>query len=169
MSGFFVYMPYYSFSKLFMVKKTIYMAVNVRLFETEEEFESVYISEEYVEDWVSYTENTKKVKYNKTKYEKMLETPLTFEIESDGDIFWVSQSSGFTKTISYKKNDGDWIEITSTADENPPKISVVAGDKVQFKGNGGYYHSGLDKNVSFFRNNLPIFIMWKHFITQQCR
>ena len=125
------------------------MAVNVRLFETEEEFESVYISEEYVEDWVSYTENTKKVKYNKTKYEKMLETPLTFEIESDGDIFWVSQSSGFTKTISYKKNDGDWIEITSTADENPPKISVVAGDKVQFKGNGGYYHSGLDKNVSF--------------------
>ena len=43
---------------------------------------------DYYEPWVSYTEDVERVNYNKSEYEKLLETPLTFEITGDGDIIW---------------------------------------------------------------------------------
>ena len=101
---------------------------------------------DYFEPWLSYTEENDEVNYNKTEDEKLIETPLTFNITGDGNIVWkVSGSS--TKTIEYKKNDGEWTEITSTTAGTP--ISVVSGDTVQFRGDNDRYATGASAYNSF--------------------
>ncbi len=111
------------------------MDKSLHLFDTEAEFQTKYWSAEYEEPWVSLTDENGNVKFNKSKYERMLETPLTFEITSAGDICWLfinNSGNGEAKTLEYKKNDGNWTEITSTTGGS--RISVSAGDEVQFRG-----------------------------------
>ena len=116
------------------------MAQYLRLFDTVNEFNSAYTGEEYIEPWVSYTEENEHVDYNKSEMEKLLGTPLTFEVTGDGNIVWaISGSTSFAKTISYSKNGGEWTEITSTT--AGVSIPVVSGDTVQFKGDNSYYAS----------------------------
>ena len=64
--------------------------------------------------------------------------PLTFNILSNGEIFWYCNDTSNTRTIEYKKNDGEWTSITS---ENEPgaSIGVVSGDVVQFRGDNSAY------------------------------
>lgn len=111
------------------------MDKSLHLFDTEAEFQTKYWSAEYEEPWVSLTEENGNVKFNKSEYERMLETPLTFEITGAGDICWLfinNSGNGEAKTLEYKKNDGNWTEITSTTGGS--RISVSAGDEVQFRG-----------------------------------
>ena len=68
---------------------------------------------------------------------------LTFNITSDGDISWGCGGES-AATIEYKKNDGEWTEITASLLDpetmsGGTKINVVAGDKVQFRGNNATY------------------------------
>ena len=73
-----------------------------------------------------------------------LGTPLTFVIISGGTIRWVTYNTGLTRTIEYKKNDGEWTSITS----NPgSSLSVSAGDVVQFRGNNTTYGSSSSFNT----------------------
>ena len=88
------------------------MGVYIHYFETEADFNQAR-SNHYSEPWVSYTEGVG-VNFNKSEEEK-LNTPLTFEIISDGYITWKSNDAP-VKTIEYKKNDGDWTEITSNTE-----------------------------------------------------
>lgn len=69
--------------------------------------------------------------------------PLTFEVLSAGTITWERYAGGSTnsKTIQYKKNDGEWTSITSNTGSSAPSISVVPGDIVVFKGNNKSYYS----------------------------
>ena len=114
---------------------------NIKLFETVSDYTEARGSE-YIEPWVSYVRENEQVDYNKSEYEKLLETPLTFETTSDGNIVWKlstnTSDTSNTKTIQYKLNDGDWTSITST--KNGTSISVVSGDTVQFRGNNDSYH-----------------------------
>ena len=84
---------------------------NIKLFETISAYTEARESE-YIEPWVSYTLENEEVNYNKSEYEKLLETPLTFETTSDGNIVWKlstnTSDTSNTKTIQYKLNDGDW-------------------------------------------------------------
>ena len=68
---------------------------------------------------------------------------LTFDIISGGTISWFATDSASTKTISYRKNGGDWTDITSTTGETlligGVKFDVSAGDIVEFKGNNNAY------------------------------
>ena len=64
---------------------------------------------------------------------------LTFNISSAGTINWVTSNRSVAKTIEYKLNDGDWVSIRSTTGSTAPKINVVAGDKIQFRGNNTAY------------------------------
>jgi hypothetical protein len=75
--------------------------------------------------------------------------PLTFEILSAGTITWERYAGGSTnsKTIQYKKNDGEWTSITSNTGSSAPSISVVPGDIVVFKGNNNSYCSGPGYNL----------------------
>lgn len=71
--------------------------------------------------------------------EKQGEEPLTFTIVTGGNIVWKCSSSNasYARTISYKKNDGDWQEITSTV--SGVSIPVEAGDVLKFKGENVSY------------------------------
>lgn len=66
-----------------------------------------------------------------------LSKPLTFDITADGNIIWKSAGYAEPLTIEYKKNDGDWTEITSSL--NGEIIPVEAGDTVQFRGDNAIY------------------------------
>lgn len=102
-----------------------------------------YESGDIVEIYYSEGEENEHVYFNKTYYEKLKEMPLTFEIVEGGNISWMIQTapnSALSRTIEYKKNDGDWTEITSsTAETGSHIISVVEGDVLQFRGNNKYY------------------------------
>ena len=137
-------------------------------FDTESDFNEMRSAENYDEPWLSLTEynldenipvtDVARVDYNKTEREKLLETPLTFEIQSDGNIRWQKQStSAPTRTIEYSKDNGEtWTSITSATGDTAPSISVVSGDTVQFRGNNSsygtsnsYYNSFAGSTCSF--------------------
>ena len=80
--------------------------------------------------------------------------PLTFEILSDGNIVWKTDSSKYSSTIEYSKDSGNtWTSITSTT--AGIAISVVSGDTVQFRGDNTAYNFAVggnnftDSTVSF--------------------
>ena len=74
---------------------------------------------------------------------------LTFNISSAGTINWAASNHSVAKTIEYKLNDGDWVSIRSTTGSTAPKINVVAGDKVQFRGNNATYGSSSSDYSAF--------------------
>ena len=113
-----------------MEKKNKYL----HLFNSDAEYQDARANK-YWEPWVSLTKWSDDVKFDKSEEEILFETPLTFEIISDGVIKWYRAGTMEAKTIEYKKNDGDWTEITSASGESTPTISVVSGDTVQFRGN----------------------------------
>ena len=75
--------------------------------------------------------------------------PLTFNIISAGTINWKTNNPAYTNSIEYKKNDGEWITITSNTGTSAPSISVSAGDVVQFRGNNTTYNSGGSRYSTF--------------------
>jgi hypothetical protein len=98
----------------------------IHYFETETEFNEARTNN-YVEPWVSYTEEVGVVAYNKPDYTKI---PFTIESLGSGDITWGLD----TKTVQYSKNGGPWETMDSGT-----TISVVEGDKIQFKGTNTNY------------------------------
>lgn len=86
-----------------------------------------------------------------------LDTPLTFEITSDGYVNWQSSASNIIKTIQYKLNNGSWNSVTSTT--SGVHIPVVTGDKIQFKGSNTQYSSS-DSNYTSFYNSTCGFIAY---------
>lgn len=120
----------------------------IRSFETETQFNEER-NGNYYEPWVSYTQNITRVDYNKTEKERLRDTPLTFEITGDGDIIWHAVNTAFTRTIEYKKNDGEWTSITSATGDSAPSIGVSTGDIVQFRGDNAFYSSGSSRYNCF--------------------
>lgn len=75
------------------------------------------------------------VHYNQNRDDER-ETPLTFDILTDGNIIWKSVG-GTTKAIEYNINGTGWTKIVSTLEGTP--IPVHAGDVVWFRGNNPQY------------------------------
>lgn len=69
-----------------------------------------------------------------------LSEPLTFHITKDGSVRWKTNDASFATTIQYKKNDGDWTNITATT--GGTIIPVVSGDTLWFRGNNSRYALG---------------------------
>ncbi len=105
----------------------------IKRFDTVEEYE--YDREtNYINHWVSLTKETNEVNY---EVEKKYREPLTFVIQSDGNIRWKASRASDTRTIKYSKDNGQtWISIASSIDGN--SISVESGNTIQFR---GYYES----------------------------
>ncbi len=104
----------------------------------------------YSEPWLSYTEESGGVDYNKTQKEKLTEQPLTFSILSDGTISLVDNegstiSDGYHKTLKYKINDGQWTEYSSING-----IVVSSGDTVQVKGTNFCLSDGSEESCNNF-------------------
>ena len=95
---------------------------------------------ELLKPYVAYDESANTIDWNSktgTDYSQVL---LTFEITGNGNIKWYQKSEWYaTKTIQYRKNDGNWTNITSSPYVS---FSVNVGDIVQFRGN----------NASYFQN-----------------
>ena len=66
------------------------MVKYIHYFSLKTNFEAKYYSDQYLEPWVSLTDENNKVNYNKTQDELLLETPLTFDITEGGNIIWKS-------------------------------------------------------------------------------
>ena len=113
------------------------MAKNILLFQTLSQFTDKR-DNDYIEPWVSLTVENGKIDLNKSEREKLLGTPLTFEITGAGNVTWAGYPY---RTIEYKKNDGEWTSITP-ASMSPVRISVVAGDVLQFRGDNSAYGDG---------------------------
>ena len=77
------------------------------------------------------------------------ETPLALHILSSGTVTWVASNSALTRTIEYKKNDGEWTTITSRTGSSAPSISVNAGDMIWFRGNNATYGTSGSRYCSF--------------------
>ena len=122
----------------------------LHVFSGETDFNAAYNSDNYKEPWTSARKDNEKPHFNK----ELLETPLTFEILSAGTISWMCGSDGNSyRTIEYKKNNGDWTQITST--NGGRTISVSVGDKISFRGNNSSYavndsSAGNTKNSHFY-------------------
>ena len=113
----------------------------IRLFEDVNEFQDAYYGEEYIEPWgsgVMEGEELQELKYNKTEEDKLYEIPLTFKILTGGTIYFKAASTNYTKTIDYRKNEGEWTTITSTTGTGVA-IDVAQGDELQFRGNNSAY------------------------------
>ena len=75
-----------------------------------------------------------RVNYNKSEEEKILGTPLTFEITSGGNIVLTANDTAYTVTLEYSKDNGqNWTQITSNTGSSAPSISVASGETVQLK------------------------------------
>ena len=125
---------------------------NIKYFRTVNEFNSAYTGEEYIEPWVSYCTESAITKFNKSMREK----PLTFKIISAGTINWATNNTSYTRTIEYKKNNGEWTEITSNTGETAPTISVNNGDTVQFRGNNLDY-ADVNNHYNLFNSSTAKF------------
>ena len=131
----------------------------IHLFETQSDFESKRNSSDYLEPWVSLTKETDKIDYNKSEEEKEREKllkPLTFEFSSDGVIKWIvsgpynySDREEAHITISYRINNGNWVELTSSSASTAVGISISSGDVVEFKGDNENYCYRMDFNTRF--------------------
>ena len=129
-------------------------------FKTTEDFNQEFHGDDYKIPWVSVVSaNTDTLQYNKTKEqeeeEEKQKTPLTFVIQSDGNISWKATSTT-ARTIEYSKDNGQtWTSIRSATGDTAPSISVVSGDTVQFRGNNasyggsGYYNCFSGSTCSF--------------------
>ena len=106
-------------------------------YNNDDDFQSDYWGTPYHEPWVSKTilegDPDHRVNYNK----KMIDGYLTFDVKSSGIIRWKCTDAAYSKTIEYKKNDGNWTSITSTT--GVADIWVNSGDKVMFRGNNASY------------------------------
>ena len=95
------------------------MSRNIHFFETA----SAYTEERnsnYFEPWLSYTVQNEEVNYNKTEYQKLFETPLTFEIISSGTIYWYAQGNEKEKEKD-KEEEGYDVQSGQNGNEIPNK------------------------------------------------
>ena len=105
------------------------MVEHIHLFQTLGEYKEAR-ENGYVKPWGSLILENRRVNYNKTDEEKLLEIPLTFEIQGNGNIVWKKATTATTveNVIEYSKNGGEWTSITANT-TGGTVISVVSGDK----------------------------------------
>lgn len=110
------------------------MSKYIHLFKTKAEFRDAYLNH-YKEPWLSCTEDTGKVSFNKRK--PTLKDPFTIEFYGDGVISWNIGN----RTVLCSKNKGEWQSMTGNL-----QIQVVNGDTLEFLGNNENY-SGCSINT----------------------
>ena len=111
------------------------MSKYIHLFKTKAEFRDAYLNH-YEEPWLSCTEDTGKVSFNKRK--PTLKDPFTIESYGDGVISWNIGN----RTVLCSKNKGEWQSMTGNI-----QLTVVDGDTFEFLGDNESY-SGCSINTS---------------------
>lgn len=110
------------------------MSKYIHLFKTKAEFRDAYLNH-YEEPWLSCTEDTGKVSFNKRR--PTLKDPFTIEFYGDGVISWNIGN----RTVLCSKNKGEWQSMTGNL-----QITVANGDTLEFLGDNENY-SGCSINT----------------------
>ena len=118
-------------------------------YKQDQKFEEDYWGDYYHEPWLSYTDDASKdVNYNKSEEDinrRKRRFPLTFEIQSNGTLYWKATSTALTRTIEYSKNSGEtWTQVTSTT--GGTAISVQSGETLIWRGENDNYGSSSARN-----------------------
>ena len=124
------------------------MGEYIREFETVSEY-TASRENNYIEPWVSLTDSTGDLNYNKSEYEKLLSMPLTTIAEEDGTIsfnIWKSMGTNMITSVSYSTDNGEtWTTTNNTNNKSENlviTVNVNEGDRVMWKANAqqtGYY------------------------------
>lgn len=114
-------------------------------FSTDTEFNAAYSGSEYHAPWASYTEESERVDYNKSKYYE----PFTIIFEESGTFYFESPGSEIVNLVIYKLNDDDWSETPSSS----INLTVNSGDTVQIKATDVI--RGWGAPISFMLENEP--------------
>ena len=127
------------------------MGKYIHWFEKTAEFEKNYWGEDYINPWLSYTEQNNQLSWGPRDEDAALwHEPLTFEILSNGNIGWnynrKDSSSTYTcnSTIQYSKNGEEWTNLTNNYQVSST-VYVKKGDIIKFRGDNSVYC----KNVGF--------------------
>lgn len=110
------------------------MGKYIHLFKTKAAFREAYRNH-YEEPWLSYTEDTGEVSFNKIK--PTLKDPFTIESYGDGVISWNIGN----RTVLCSKNKGEWQSMTGNI-----QLTVTDGDIFEFLGDNENY-SGCSINT----------------------
>ena len=113
----------------------------INSYATENDIQIALENGELLKPYVAYIEDVNRIDWNSKEIVDYTTEYLTFNILSAGTINWTASRTSITKTIDYKKNNGEWVSITSNTSSSAPTINVVEGDKLQFKGNNTAYSS----------------------------
>ena len=73
---------------------------------------------------------------------------LTFNIIGSGNLYWKASDGNNTRTIEYRKNNGEWVQITSTT--GGVQIPVAVGDALEFRGDNAGYATGTTSAVNWY-------------------
>ena len=124
------------------------MAKYIQEFTTEAAYNTARTNN-YIEPWTSLTDSTGDLNYNKSEYEKLLETPLTTIAKEDGTIsfnIWKSMGTDMITSVSYSTDGGEtWTTTNNTNNKSEHlviAVNVNEGDRVMWKANAqqtGYY------------------------------
>ena len=117
------------------MRRTIVMGKYLKKFDTNQEFQEEYTGESYIPPLVSYVADVDEVKYHWGWNDSQKDKNLTFDILTDGTVTFVDKDQYHGYIIQYRLNNGAWTSITSNVEGSEPTINVVAGDRLQFKGN----------------------------------
>jgi len=97
------------------------------------EFVEDYYGEEYHEPWVSLTLETEEINYNKKGRDRLLITPLTFKVLSDGNLS-VKNTNSASRDFEYSLNGGEWTAFSlPAASEELLVTALTAGDEISFR------------------------------------
>ena len=112
------------------------MSKYLKLFENHSQYEAFIGGGGMDRPNVSYCKDNNEVHYNPSgwKYEY-----LTFEVVEGGTITIKATDASVAKTISYKVNDGEWTELTTSTTEQAFGGTLNVGDKVLVRGNNATY------------------------------
>ena len=100
-------------------------------------------------DGVAYEFNKGEWKVNDSVHtslerEVLTNVPLTFEILSDGYFCFTTNDENRTRTIQYKKNDGEWTNISSEINQEYTKEITITGEE------DPYIYIGMDPDLGNF-------------------
>lgn len=113
------------------------MARYIKIFANSGEVQTAINNETLSKPYVAYLVSSSTIDYNsKENYQKV---PLTFEILSAGTIY-STRSDDTERIIEYRLNNGEWTTHRTPNTSVDTKIcDVVAGDKVEFRGDNNTY------------------------------
>lgn len=113
----------------------------------ETEFNPTYWGDDYLEPWVSYTEDIERTDYNKDPKDVYTGKYLTIESGNrmGGNFIFVHTPGTQSRTIEYRVNKGEWHQLNSSEVGTGGYVMINPETTIEFRGDNATYGDGNDK------------------------